>query len=113
MPKYNKEMLESIRAKAQADQGDYISVGMSACGIAAGAEEVYNTFAEQIKTRKFNVKLKKCGCAGMCYVEPLVEVKVAGLPTVTYGKVNKEIAIQILGRHIGGKKIVEDYVVKT
>jgi len=89
---------------------NYIKVGMSTCGLAAGAQEVFNTLTQEVARRNLNIPVLKCGCVGMCYAEPLVEVAVEGLPTVIYGKVNRDIAVKILDKHVMGKMIVQDYV---
>jgi (2Fe-2S) ferredoxin len=111
MSKFNKDTIIAIHNQETAEQPDYISVGMSACGIAAGAQEVYDVFAKQIKSRNFTIKLRKCGCAGMCYAEPLVEVKANGMPVVTYGRVTEEIAQLILEKHVANSILVNDCVV--
>jgi len=46
----------------------------------------------------------------MCSVEPLVEVKVEGLPSVIYGRVNREIAIKIIEEHVVSKMLVNDNI---
>ena len=46
----------------------------------------------------------------MCYAEPLVEVKIDGLPQVTYGKVTKEIAMKIIEKHVCSKMLVNDAI---
>ena len=83
---------------------------MSTCGIAAGADEVFATLVEEAKKRNLRIEIKKCGCVGMCFAEPLVEVAVDGLPPVIYGKVNKEIAVKILEKHVAGKILVNEYI---
>jgi len=89
---------------------DWIKVGLSSCGIAAGAEDVFNFFVEEVKKRNLQIEIKKCGCAGMCYAEPLVEVSVEGLPSVIYGGVNKDIATKILEKHVISKMLVNDCI---
>lgn len=89
---------------------DWIKVGMSSCGIAAGAEDIFNFFVEEVKKRNLQIEIKKCGCAGACYAEPLVEVNVEGLPSVIYGAVNKEVAIKILEKHVISKRLVNDSI---
>jgi NADH-quinone oxidoreductase subunit F len=111
MSKLKSETLNAIRDEVKAKQDDYVSIGMSACGIAAGAQEVYDAFAEQIKSRNASISLRKCGCAGMCYAEPLVEVKKAGLPTVTYGKVTPEVVMRIMEKHVMNNMLVNDSIV--
>jgi len=88
----------------------YIKVGMSTCGIAAGAEEVFNTLLAELRKHNLAVKVSKCGCIGRCYAEPLVEVKVDGLPSVLYGRVNKTVAQDIVEKHIVAKQLVKGYI---
>ncbi|MDD5128430.1 MAG: (2Fe-2S) ferredoxin domain-containing protein [Candidatus Omnitrophica bacterium] len=98
-------------SKAPVDKPkDWIKVGLSSCGIAAGAEDVFNFFVEEVKKRNLQIEIKKCGCTGMCYAEPLVEVSVEGLPSVIYGAVNKEVATKILEKHVISKMLVNDYI---
>jgi NADP-reducing hydrogenase subunit HndB len=89
---------------------DWIKVGMSSCGIAAGAEEIFNFFIEEAKKRNLQIEIKKSGCVGACYAEPLVEVSVEGLPPVIYGRVDRDVASQILEKHIISKQLVNDYI---
>lgn len=115
MTKLTKEKLESIKKETLAQGGNknWVKVGMSACGIAAGADEVLRTFVEEAKKRNIDVAVKKCGCQGMCFAEPMVEVRVEGLPIVTYGNVNKEIAIKIFDKHICNKILVRDHIFES
>jgi NADP-reducing hydrogenase subunit HndB len=92
------------------ESAEYIKVGMSTCGIAAGADVVYNTFQDAILKRNLPVTLSKCGCIGMCYAEPLIEVKVNGLPVTRYGRVNKEVALYIIEKHLVEKQLVNGYI---
>jgi len=48
-----------------------IKVGMASCGIAAGANDVYDLLKEVAQ----DVEVKAVGCIGHCYAEPLVEVE--------------------------------------
>lgn len=110
MDKLTNANFDQHKAGIPAPGKNWIRVGMSTCGIAAGAEEVYKTLKEEIKKRNLSVEIKKCGCLGMCYAEPLVEVHVEGVPPVIYGKVNKDVAIKILEKHVGTKMLVNDYI---
>lgn len=110
MKKLTIESLNKIKAETVKSCENCIKVGLSTCGIAAGAEDVFKTFTEEINKRNLSISVKKCGCIGMCYAEPLVEVNINGLPRVLYGKVNKKIAIKIIEEHIQNKKLVQDYI---
>lgn len=110
MKKLTRDSLEALEKKTPETDKNYIKVGMSTCGIAAGADVVYQTFADEAGKRNLPVKLLKCGCLGMCFAEPLVEVAVEGLPTILYGRVTKETAVKILDKHVTGKMVVQDHV---
>lgn len=110
MSRLTKEDIERIAARDKGQAREYIRVGMSSCGIAAGAEEVFAALVEEAKKRNIQISIEKCGCLGMCFVEPLVEVKVEGLPSVVYGKVNRETAIEIIEKHVVSKALVNDSI---
>ncbi len=109
MKKWSKSDLDKIRASREPDR-DWIKVGMSTCGIAAGAEAVFEYLREEVARRGLPIEVKKCGCLGMCYAEPLVEVRAAGLPQVIYGQVNRELARLIVENHLVEKKLVSDHI---
>jgi (2Fe-2S) ferredoxin len=110
MPKLNKESLEAFTTIGTPVQDEYIKIGMSTCGMAAGADVIYRTFVEETRMRHLTVPVQKCGCNGMCYAEPLVEVKVIGLPIVTYGKVTKDIAVRIVEKHVVEKLLLNECI---
>jgi len=89
-----------------------ILVGMASCGIAAGALEVYNTLQKVIKENNLDIELEKTGCIGACYCEPLVEIKMPGMPSVVYANVTAKKIPQLLERHIKNKEIIEKWVLK-
>lgn len=89
---------------------DTIKVGLSTCGIAAGAQDVFDVLKIEAEKRKISVKIERCGCLGLCSAEPLVEVRVKDLPNVVYGNVTKDVAIKILEKHICGKRLVNDHI---
>lgn len=110
MSKITRESLDNIAKQPKKEEKNWIKVGMSSCGIAAGADEVFKVLTEEAKKRNIPVAVKKCGCVGMCSVEPLVEVNVDGMPQVTYGRVNGEVAIQIIEEHIHNHRLVNDHI---
>ncbi len=110
MSAFTPQDIEKIHAAAKDRPREYIRVGMSTCGIAAGADEVYKALVDEAAKRKISIQIAKCGCLGMCYAEPLVEVKVEGLPSIVYGRVTKEIAMKIIEKHVCGKLLVNDAI---
>ena len=51
-----------------------IVVGQGSCGIAAGANKVYDKLEALIKSGEINAELTIAGCIGMCYLEPIVDL---------------------------------------
>lgn len=93
------------------EQNDIIvKIGMGSCGLAAGAQDIYDTFIKEFERRNLLGQIKKVGCMGNCYAEPLVEVIVQGMPKIIYGKVDKKFVYKIIDEHIINKKILDDYI---
>jgi len=85
-----------------------ILVGMSTCGISAGARDTYNKLAELLDGGEDQLDIT--GCIGMCFREPLVEVREGGRRTI-YGDVDPKKAEEIVETHIRGGEELTDYVV--
>lgn len=111
MPQLTPESLEQIRQQRHSESKGWIKVGMSTCGLAAGAGSVFNALVEGVKVRGLDIEVRQCGCSGACYCEPLVEINVPGVPHTTYGNVNADVAQWLLDAHACSKRIVEKYVV--
>jgi NADH-quinone oxidoreductase subunit F len=87
-----------------------VIVGMGTCGLSAGAQAVYNRLTEIRADAPEAFELSRTGCIGMCYREPLVEVRMNGDRTI-YGEVTPEAAGDIFRRHIVGGEVLKDRVV--
>jgi NADH-quinone oxidoreductase subunit F len=90
-----------------------VIVGLSSCGIAAGAAHVFDEFRTAFEDKGLGVLLKRTGCIGMCYREPLVDVDTPGAVRVTYGGVTKDAVHRIIDEHIVGGKPVEELMVRA
>ena len=51
-----------------------IIVGQGSCGIAAGAQKVYDALAAELKAAGSQAQLGITGCLGLCWLEPLVDI---------------------------------------
>ena len=85
-----------------------IKVGLSTCGMAAGAEPVFNSLTAAVKDGALDWKIARTGCAGMCSMEPLVEVALPGQDAVMYGGVTPEFSARIVEAITGGKPLPAD-----
>ncbi|HKM81681.1 MAG TPA: NADH-ubiquinone oxidoreductase-F iron-sulfur binding region domain-containing protein [Candidatus Acidoferrum sp.] len=73
-----------------------IAVGMGTCGRGNGAEGLFRAFAETIDRSGMNVVLASVGCFGACFQEPLVNIRLPGLPMVILHRVQANDAVRIL-----------------
>jgi len=77
-----------------------IIVGLGSCGIASGAQEVYDFFEKNIGSS--DIALKKTSCIGICFQEPIVEIVTDGVKTA-FGKVDTAFAEKLLEGVKSGK----------
>ena len=89
-----------------------VKVGMGSCGVAAGAQKVYDSLVALQKQNPDQFQLEKTNCIGMCYCEPLVEVN-RDNSSVIYGRVSEEKVNKIFQSHIVNGQIVKEDVVYT
>lgn len=86
-----------------------IRIGHASCGLAAGGAPLWDVFNSLVGNRQ-DVEIKKVGCLGYCYAEPMVEVICEGSSTV-YGYVDEEAAKAIVSDHIDNGVVVEGNLV--
>ena len=89
-----------------------ILVGLASCGIAAGANKIYEKISAIKEQEKLNFELTKTGCVGMCYREPLVEV-IDDTGSYLYGEIDDVRITEIIEKHIKTGEPVKEYIVKT
>ncbi len=90
-----------------------IRVGLATCGIAAGAEPVYSALEKELAATNASVKLKRVGCIGMCYNEPLVDVVTQDGERSTYGHVRVEDVVRIVEEHVVDGQPIQDLLVAS
>lgn len=109
-----KRVREEALAKKQlkATPGNVqVIVAMGTCGIAAGARDTMKSILNFIETENLSgVSVTQTGCMGMCEQEPIVQVIVGDQAKVVYGKVNADVAAQIMKQHVQNGTPVKDYV---
>ena len=67
-----------------------ISVGYGSCGIAAGADRVFDALMEESEKGNLPLTVSKTGCLGFCGEEPLVNVIQSGRPLVVYHQLTEK-----------------------
>jgi len=88
-----------------------VAVGMSSCGIAAGARVVLETLSSRVAAKGLPWSVVSTGCNGACHREPLVEIRPAGGGTFLYGNVDEAGAARIVEEHLAGGVPVADLLV--
>jgi NADH-quinone oxidoreductase subunit F len=87
-----------------------IIVGMGTCGLSAGAQETYDRLQQLVADNPGKAELGITGCIGMCYVEPLVEIR-DGEDRVIYGGVDKKAAVEIFEKHILTEELIDEKII--
>lgn len=83
-----------------------ILVGMGTCGLANGAQAVYDMFVQELKKYEIDAVLSQVGCVGYCAEEVIIDVKVPGFPRISYKRVTPENVDTIIERTIVNKEPV-------
>ena len=84
---------ESLHSLAQASRElitpsfPRIAVGMSSCGLAAGAQSVMEALQRECKRQGVECRIVATGCLGFCGAEPLVEIILPGKARAVYGPI--------------------------
>ena len=110
LKRVREEALQKKQMKAAAGNVQVI-VAMGTCGIAAGARDTMKSVLSFIETNNLSgVSVTQTGCIGMCEQEPILQVVIGESAKVVYGKVNAEVAEQIMKQHVQNGMPVKDYV---
>lgn len=100
---------EEIRNKAISEWEEFVRkdrvsilIGAGTCGRAAGALEVLSAFQNELNTRSLADKCQvvEVGCLGLCYAEPLVEIKDKQGKRMLYQGVNSEMVPELVESHV-------------
>jgi len=110
------EILQKERAQAQKVWDDFTSqnkarvmVGAATCGRAAGALDVMDEFKKELVELGLGDKVDvvETACIGLCYAEPLVEVKRPNEPSILYSHVSPKDVAKLIKEHlIGGEPVM-------
>lgn len=75
---------------------------MGACGLASGAQAVYDALNEQLSAKAPGARLVRTGCMGFCYAEVMMEVERKGSSPAIYSGVTPDKVTMILDTYLGG-----------
>lgn len=89
-----------------------VIVGMGSCGMAAGAGRVWDRLTELFRNDNINFRLSSTSCIGMCYREPLVEVR-DQRGYVIYGEIDEHKAARIVESHVIKGEVIREWIVRS
>jgi len=90
-----------------------VYIGMATCEIAAGSKDVMEVFEQASKQGGLaSIFISQKGCSGRCNLEPTVEVREEGKIPVKYCRVTKEMAKEIIEKHIKKGEPIQEWIIK-
>jgi NADH-quinone oxidoreductase subunit F len=90
-----------------------VTVGLSTCGIAAGAKDTFKALEAKLAALPDPPELTRTGCVGMCYQEPLVEISNGDGERYLYGHISPDKVDRLLKEHLGDGQPIADWLVWT
>jgi len=78
-----------------------VTVGMATCGLASGANAVFDALTKELPSS--DAIIAQTGCLGFCEMEPIMEVFRPGKPRVLYRNVTAEMAVALATGAADGK----------
>ena len=111
----NKIKEENLKKLSLLDNNKYrVVVGMASCGLAAGADVIYDVIEKTINENNLkNISLTSVGCIGECALEPIVEVYDKDNNRYTYCMVNEKKAKEIVEKHLIGGEVLNRYLIEN
>jgi len=114
--KMREELKSTIELRENAESSEAIvqvKIGMATSGIASGAREIFNFFAEALSKRGVKAIVTQTGDMGYKYAEPLVMITIPGEDSVVFGKVDIAKADEIIEKYIKKGELVNGVVPKS
>lgn len=103
-----REQLVLKYEEAFSGEQPLLIINIGECTIAKGARRLLAQAQAEVARRGADFSIKQVGCDGMCYAEPLVHVKKAGQPRITYGYVTPEKLKLIIERAVLGNDLLPE-----
>jgi NADH-quinone oxidoreductase subunit F len=98
------DKVKEIGMKSLFPKGPQIRISMSTCGLALGADDLFQKITKEKEKTGIRISLHQTGCSGFCNLEPMAMVRLPGKPALLYTQVTAERVEQII-QDIQKKKI--------
>ena len=91
-----------------------ITIHMGTCGIAAGARNIMDALLNVIEEKNIHgVLVSSSGCAGLCSMEPMATVELAGKAPVKYVNLTEKKIAEIVDKHVLEGKLVKNHALAS
>ena len=87
---------KSIWAEIESGEKPFIRIGTAMCGIAAGANAVVDEVKNVVSNNNIDATVSEVGCIGICFAEPILDIKIPDGTRLLYGNVNPENVSNII-----------------
>ena len=77
-----------------------VRIGTAMCGHAAGAFRVLDTLKKHINEKGIEANIQEVGCLGLCYAEPLIDIKKPGKSRLFFNNVDPNDIAQIVDDYL-------------
>lgn len=67
-----------------------IYVGSASCGVVSGSAKTQKAIEHYLQDYNIDAEVVEVGCAGLCSIEPVVEVQLPGKPRISFSSVHPE-----------------------
>jgi NADP-reducing hydrogenase subunit HndB len=111
--KMKSDFQSMIELRENAESPDslvQVKVGMATSGIASGAREIFNFFAEALQKRGIKAVVTQTGDMGYKYAEPIIMVTLPGRKPIVFGEVTLKRADVIIEKYIKEGELVDGVV---
>ena len=66
----------------------FIRIGTAMCGVAAGANAVVTEVRKVVDIKNIDATVSEVGCMGICFAEPILDIKIPNGARLLYGNVS-------------------------
>ncbi len=87
---------KSIWREIESGEKPFIRIGTAMCGIAAGANAVVDEVKSFVSNNNIDATVSEVGCIGICFAEPILDIKIPDGTRLLYGNVNPENVSNII-----------------
>ena len=106
------DKLRETGLKSLSPKQPKISISMSTCGHALGADFLFHKLVKEKEKQGLKISISQVGCSGFCDLEPMAVLRLYGRPSLLYTQMTLEKTERII-RDIGQKRITKEGLLCT